>query len=156
MTFKPDPFYDRTIELAALDRARKRQGSGGQMLLLYGRRRLGKTYFLQRYFTAGIKGDEFTRPHCYCSAEQSTATTQRLTLARQLLSALPGDGVTAEEIAVSWNALLHYVSQSAQARDKKSGRFALILDEFPYLVDQTPELPSILQAWWDREGCVSP
>jgi hypothetical protein len=39
-TIKPDPFYDRTVELAALDRAWKRHGNGGQMLLLYGRRRL--------------------------------------------------------------------------------------------------------------------
>jgi AAA+ ATPase superfamily predicted ATPase len=48
MTIKPDPFYDRKLELAALDRAWKRHGAGGQMLLLYGRRRLGKTFLLQR------------------------------------------------------------------------------------------------------------
>ena len=58
MTIKPDPFYDRKLELAALDRAWKRHGAGGQMLLLYGRRRLGKTFLLQRYFTAGAGGDE--------------------------------------------------------------------------------------------------
>jgi hypothetical protein len=33
-TIKPDPFYNRTLELAALDRAWKRHGAGGQMLLL--------------------------------------------------------------------------------------------------------------------------
>ena len=156
MTIKPDPFYDRKLELAALDRAWKRHGAGGQMLLLYGRRRLGKTFLLQRYFTAGVDGDEHEKPHCYFLAEQSTAATQRLTLARQLIAALPSDGVAAEDIAVSWNALLRYASQQTKERKKAAGRFALILDEFPYLVDQTPELPSILQAWWDREAVHSP
>ena len=156
MTIKPDPFYNRMIELAALDRAWKRGGASGQMLLLYGRRRLGKTFLLQRYFTAGVSGNEREKPHCYFLAEQSTAATQRLTLGRQLIAALPSEGVAAEEIAVSWNALLRYASQQAKARKKTAGRFALILDEFPYLVAQTPELPSILQAWWDREGVHSP
>lgn len=153
---KPDPFYNRVLELAALDRAWNRHGAGGQMLLLYGRRRLGKTFLLQRYFTAGVADDEPEKPHCYFLAEQSTAVTQRLTLARQLVTALPAGGVAAEEIAVSWNALLRYASQQAQTRKKAVGRFALILDEFPYLVAQTPELPSTLQAWWDREGVHSP
>ena len=98
MTIKPDPFYNRTLELAALDRAWKRHGVGGQMLLLYGRRRLGKTFLLQRFFTAGVSGDEGEKPHCYYLAEQSTASTQRQTLARQLLAALPSDGVAAEDI----------------------------------------------------------
>ena len=156
-TIKPDPFYDRKFELAALDRAWKRHGPGGQMMLLYGRRRLGKTFLLQRYFTGGAAGNEPEKPHCYFLAEQSTAATQRLTLARQLIAALPAEGaVSAEDIAVSWNALLRYPAQQAKARKKTDGRFALILDEFPYLVDQTPELPSILQAWWDREAVHSP
>ena len=155
-TIKPDPFYNRTLELAALDRAWKRHGRGGQMLLLYGRRRLGKTFLLQRYFTAGAAGNEPEKAHCYFLAEQSTAVTQRSTLAHQLVTALPAEGVAAEEIAVSWNALLRYASQQAQARKKGAGRFALILDEFPYLIAQTPELPSILQAWWDRAGVHSP
>jgi AAA+ ATPase superfamily predicted ATPase len=126
------------------------------MLLLYGRRRLGKTFLLQRYFTAGVEGDGHEKPHCYFLAEQSTAAVQRLTLARQLIVALPGEGVSAEDIAISWNALFRYASQQATGRKKGSGRFALILDEFPYLVDQTPELLSILQAWWDREAVHSP
>jgi len=156
MTIQPDPFHDRRLELAALERAWKRRGNGGQMMLVYGRRRLGKTYLLQRYFTGGVSGDEEDKPHCYFLAEQSTAAQQRMTLARQLIAVLGEESVTAEEAGVSWNALLRSASQLAQERGKKAGRFALILDEFPYLVNQTPELPSILQAWWDREGVHSP
>jgi AAA+ ATPase superfamily predicted ATPase len=126
------------------------------MMLLYGRRRLGKTYLLQRYSLSGTTGNENPRPHCYYLAEQTTEQAQRITVANQLLEALPSEGVTETEIAVSWNALLRYLTQQLSLRAKSTERFILILDEFQYLLEQTPELPSILQAWWDREGIHIP
>jgi hypothetical protein len=104
-------FLWRKLELAALDRAWKRHRAAGQMLLLYGGRRLGKTFLLQRYFAAGVDGDEHEKPQCYFLAEQFTADTQWLTLGRQLIAALSSEGVAAEEIIVSSNALLRYASQ---------------------------------------------
>ena len=100
MTFIPNPFYDRCREMAAFDRLSRRPGTNGQMMLLYGRRRLGKTFLLQRYFTVGSDGLGPEKPHCYYLAEQSSAAQQRMILARQLLTTLGGDGVAAEEIAV--------------------------------------------------------
>lgn len=141
-------FYNRKNELAALERAWRHPMPGGQMALVYGRRRIGKTYLLQRYFSMGISGSEPPKRHCYYLAEQTTATAQRLALAEQLLVALPGTGATPEEVGITWNSLFRFVS--AQCQDGE--RFGLILDEFPYLVEQSPELPSVLQAWWDREG----
>ena len=125
---KPDSFFNRTDEIAALDRAWQRPGTGGQMARLYGRRRLGKTYLLQRFFADGP-----AKAHCYYLADRTTAVNQRRELAAQVLDALPDAGVSGpEEIAVSWSAL------------------------FRYLVDQSPELPSTLQSWWDREGLHAP
>lgn len=153
---QPDPFFNRTEELAALDRAWRARTPTGQMLLLRGRRRLGKTYLLQRFF-AGAPG-ETPRPHCYYLADQTTAASQRLQLAEQVLSALPDEGITAAELAVSWNQILRYISSAARTAPAAGGkeRFGLILDEFPYLVQQTRELPSILQSWWDRDGVHAP
>ena len=48
------------------------------------------------------------------------------------------------DLAVSWNALLRHVSAHCRDGSAKEGRFGLILDEFPYLVEQSPELPSWL------------
>jgi AAA+ ATPase superfamily predicted ATPase len=126
------------------------------MAMVYGRRRLGKTYLLQRYFTSGVADAADPKTHCYYLAEQSMAEAQRLALAQRLLEAFPAPRVAPEEIAVSWNALLRYLAQQAAARPRDQGRIALILDEFPYLVAQSRELPSILQAWWDQEGAHLP
>ncbi|MDQ2798475.1 MAG: ATP-binding protein [Armatimonadota bacterium] len=150
---KPDPFFNRTDEMDALERAWQRPGAGGQMAMVYGRRRLGKTYLLQKFFAG-----EPPKAHCYYLADQTTAVNQRRELAAQILEALPDLGIAGpEEIAVSWNALFRYVSQACRSRARTpEARFGLILDEFPYLVDQSPELPSILQSWWDREGLHTP
>lgn len=32
------------------------------------------------------------------------------------------------------------------------GRIGLVIDEVPYLVEGSPNLPSLLQRWWDRVG----
>ena len=141
---RPDPFFDRKAELVALQRAWEKRKSG--LAMLYGRRRLGKTYLLQRFLSDvyGASG------RCYYLADQSTAEVQRRAMAERLIQAFPS-GLSAPDIATSWNSLLRYFS--ARAKDLGAqGRAALILDEFPYLVSQTPELPSVLQAWWDEEG----
>ena len=59
---QPNPFFNRVNELSALSRAWRSKTPDGQMMLLYGRRRLGKTYLLQRFF-AGAPGEE-AKPHC--------------------------------------------------------------------------------------------
>jgi AAA+ ATPase superfamily predicted ATPase len=124
------------------------------MGLLYGRRRLGKTYLLQRFFSE-YQGSP--RPHCYYLADQTTAVSQRHEAALQLLDAMPDSGISVEELAVSWNSILRYASQGARRIKQEQGhRFGFVLDEFPYLVDQAPGLPSTLQSWWDRDGVHSP
>jgi AAA+ ATPase superfamily predicted ATPase len=150
-TVNPIPFYNRTRELEALDRAWRLPDQRGQLALIYGRRRLGKTYLLQRFFTSGLTGAEAGKPHCYFLAEQTTAQNQRMSLAEQLLAALGVDGVSARDLSVSWAALLRFATDES----RQNGRLGLILDEFQYLVDQTPEFWSTLQAWWDRAGAHS-
>ena len=163
--FRPQPFFNRLHELAALDRAWRQATRQGQMALVYGRRRVGKTYLLQHFFGVDPLDPESGKRHCYSLAEQTTAPAQRAALAAQVLEALPDAGVSEAELAVSWNAILRHVSshclslsgqgqyKGEQNREEQSKQpFGLILDEFPYLVAQSPELPSVLQAWWDREG----
>lgn len=144
---QPSRFFNRVAELDALQRAYSTPSPNGQLVLVSGRRRLGKTFLLQRFF-AGAPGEN-PKPHCYHLADQSNATEQRESIARQLLETFPEPGTEPAEIAVSWNSLLRHVGRLARPDGPRIG---WILDEFPYLVEQTPELPSILQAWWDREG----
>ena len=145
---RPEPFFNRSAELSAL--ARGWAGHGGKLALVFGRRRLGKTYLLQRFFTE----PEDVKRCCYYLADQTTPDNQRLSFAERLIESLPARGLTAPEIAVSWNSLLRFAAD--RASDIPEGeRFGLVLDEFPYLAAQSPELPSVLQAWWDNEGIHS-
>jgi len=146
---KPEPFYDRQNELGALGRAWSRRGAG--LAMLYGRRRLGKTYLLQRFLADLLNTEPKVTGRCYYLADQSTADAQRFAFAERLLEAFPSAGFEPREIAVSWNSLLRFFSTQARASENL-GKAALIIDEFPYLVAQCPELPSVIQAWWDQDG----
>lgn len=128
-------FIDRSGEMQRLQRAAERGGPG--LVVVWGRRRVGKSRLLAEW-TARSGG-------LYWVADESGAAIQRRYFALELETVLPGFSAVDYP---DWAALLERLS-----RDASSGRWRgpLVLDEFPYLAAQSPELPSVLQKWIDRE-----
>ncbi len=129
-------FVNRQEELARLDRVAASEEGG--LVVVYGRRRVGKTRLLL----------EWAKKHdgVYTVADQSVAELQRRYLAEAVAVRLPG---FAEVEYRDWRSLLSRVAREAQLAD---WRGPLIFDELPYLVLASPELPSVLQRWVDHEA----
>ena len=134
---QPD-FIGREAELASLTGAYA--SKTGQLVLLSGRRRIGKTYLLQR-FSQGRRM-VFYQATRQAEAEELAGFT---TLIGETLGPLPPGYVFP-----SWEAAFEHLDGKAKDR-----RLAVVLDEFPYLCESTPGLPSIVQRWWDHRGRTS-
>ncbi len=128
MTIKPDPFYDRDTRTCRLGSSLEAPwGLVDKCCSFTGAGRLGKTFLLQRYFTAGASGNELEKPHCYFLAEQSTVVTQRLTLARQLVAALPSRwGLSLRKLPFRGMPFFATPHSRLSHGRKQRGRFALI------------------------------
>jgi hypothetical protein len=129
-------FIDREEEMARLIALTKRREGG--LAVVTGRRRVGKTRLLVEWIeqSGGV----------YFVADQSSAEVQRRYLVAALSAKLRGlDGVTFAD----WRALLAGVAERA-LESKWTG--PLVLDEIPYLVLQSPELPSVLQQFLDHDA----
>jgi AAA+ ATPase superfamily predicted ATPase len=128
-------FIDREEEMGRLDRVAA--GSDAALVVVWGRRRLGKSRLLT----------EWCRKHggTYWVADESAAAIQRRYLAEEMDAVFPG---FSSVVYPDWTALFTRLSSEASQRGWHG---PLVLDEFPYLVAVAPELPSILQRWVDRE-----
>jgi uncharacterized protein len=127
-------FWNRKRELAALATL----APGGGLAVVWGRRRIGKTRLLLEWSerAGGV----------YTVADQSAPHLQRAYFARAIARALPG---FADVTYPDWERLL-----SRLASDAMTAAFTgpIVIDELPYLVAGSPELPSILQRWIDHEA----
>lgn len=128
-------FINRESELAQLDG--QFAGKSGSLVVLYGRRRLGKTALLRRFAE--------DKPHCYFMADRAGEPDLRRSLARAMALALNEPVLEAAEYA-SWYDLF-----AAFDRFRPSDqRFVLIFDEYQYLCQVQPAFSSFLQKWWDE------
>ena len=128
-------FADRQRELAYLDELLNRRKPGpAQLILLYGRRRVGKTALLLEW--AGHNAVA----HTYWAAEKEPADLQRRKLYARLLN-LP---LRQAPLLGSWAELWDAVATTIGER-----RHILILDELPYAVESDPATLSALQHAWD-------
>jgi AAA+ ATPase superfamily predicted ATPase len=122
-------FVNRSDELARLhdlfesDRA--------ELGVVYGRRRLGKTRLVKK----AIEDHERT---VFYQARQKTADLQLEQFVETASETFPG----IEDIRPDWERLFRYLGD----RDAN-----VVLDEFPYLIEQDESLPSVLQALFDHE-----
>jgi uncharacterized protein len=121
------PFVNRRAELKELDAA---AGAGG-LLVIFGRRRVGKTRLLAQWLGR--------RKGLYSQAIESSREIQLEQTYRDFERDL-----TTAVVPRSWEELLEIL------RLQKEGRWIACLDEFPYLVNSDPSLPSVLQRWLDH------
>jgi AAA+ ATPase superfamily predicted ATPase len=133
-------FVNRERELRALERA---CGRDGGMAVVSGRRRVGKTALLDRF--AQLRD----HPALFLPGTRAPVPEALRRLEERVRAALPpqpGDLLDLGHFD-GWDAALGYLI--ARARDEP---LLVVLDEFPYLCEADPSLPSTLQARWDHRG----
>jgi len=126
-------FIDREEELGFLES--QAASSRAELVVLYGRRRVGKTELLRR-FCAG-------RPHVFFVAARSTSEQLLRDFAR-CLSEVPDSPLPPGTVPDSWPSAFQLLALLGRDR-----RFLVVLDEFPYLLEADPAIPSYLQNLWD-------
>lgn len=119
------PFVNRTLELRELDAAKRRGG----LLVVFGRRRVGKTRLIRQWLGAH-------------AGAYSQAIEAPLELQLGQVGADIGP-LDSEIIPKTWAELLELIG-------RRKPPWTLCLDEFPYLVATDPSLPSRLQRWLDH------
>lgn len=107
------------------------QGCKSKLLVVYGRRRLGKSKLIKKILKEG---------DVYYEATKSESATQRLGVAASVALTYKDFD---KPIYSTWDSLL-----SAFNHQCKEGA-TLMLDEFPYLVERDSSLPSVIQRFVD-------
>ncbi|NNJ10576.1 ATP-binding protein [Chloroflexales bacterium ZM16-3] len=129
-------FVDRVQELAFLNRVLTRRRPGpAQLLLLYGRRRVGKTNLLIHW------AERSGLPITFWTAEKEPAALQR----RKFYAALVNMPIARAPLFESWAEVW-----DAAADVIVGTRRILVLDELPYAIESDPAALSALQHAWDH------
>ena len=129
-------FVDREQELAFLnDLLIRRHPGPAQLVLLYGRRRIGKSELLLHWAQqSGFK-------YAYWEAIKESATMQRTHLFARLLGIDPGGAPSFRSWVDLWEAAARYLGNDRQI---------IILDELPYAAEADSAMLSALQVAWDQ------
>lgn len=129
-------FIGRETELKFLND--KYEAEGGQLVVLYGRRRVGKTETLREF----CKG----KPHIFFSCTQTTDRVQLQKFSKQMLKEnIPARSYITE--FADWEKAFRAVLDLPYGDHKK----LIVIDEFPYMCKGNKSIPSVLQNLWDAE-----
>lgn len=111
------------------------ESDGSHLVALYGKRRTGKTKLLQAFCE--------NKSHSFYVCRETTDTQQLRLFSETLLQ----DSVLRDYIESfqDWESLFTYLF-SEHNQDK-----VIIIDEFPYMVQNNPQIPSILQKVLDGQ-----
>lgn len=129
-------FIGREAELQFLEN--KYRAKAGQLVVLYGRRRIGKTETLRQF----CKG----KPHVFFACQECTDKLQLKNFSEKMLREDIPAKQYIEQFA-DWEKAFSAVMDLPYGDRKK----LLIIDEFPYMCKGNSGIPSILQNLWDEK-----
>ena len=125
-------FIGRDRELKVIERLY--QSEKFEYLVMYGRRRVGKTELLI----------EFAKKHHVCFYSAIEKKSNLSGFGREVLNFF---GEKSDISFDNWRASFDYISNHGSAGEKT----VIIIDEFPYIAAEEPEVKSILQHTIDHE-----
>ena len=132
-------FIGRSAELSALDRMYGKNSF--EMMILYGRRRVGKTTLLNQF----AEGKNVL----FYTGVESKDSENLIEFGRAVFSHFSNVNAAGIEFR-SYQDVLAYITDSVK-RDTSGKREVIIIDEYPYIAENAPELASLLQREIDRE-----
>lgn len=128
-------FIGRQKEISVLENTYA--GNQSAFIPVYGRRRVGKSELILKFFTG--------KPGIYYLGKRAPAALQMREFLQEASRALD-EPLLSSLTANSWSEIFTAVSNKCQSTSK----FIIVLDEFQWMVGSSPELPSVIQEFWDR------
>lgn len=128
-------FIDREAELRTLERGYAREGSS--FVVVYGRRRVGKTELISRF----IRG---RRALYYLATEEPER--QNLEAFQALAADFLGSDLLRSASVSRWEDVFREVACACGPADERA---VIVIDEFQYLGAANPAYPSVFQRIWD-------
>lgn len=127
-------FIGRQDELKFLDE--KYQDKNGQLIVIYGRRRIGKTELLRKFCE--------NKRHVFYTCIECPDEQQLTAFSSRMLQTGMAASQYIERFS-DWRQAFKSISEVPGA-----GKKILVIDEFPYMVHGNKSIPSVLQALWDE------
>ncbi len=128
-------FIDREAELQALEREYAREGSS--FVVVYGRRRVGKTELISRFIR--------NRRSLYYLATEEPELQNLGSFQSVAADFLQSDLLRAARIS-RWEDVFREIARACGPTDERA---VIVIDEFQYLGRANPAYPSIFQRIWD-------
>lgn len=128
-------FIGRKEELHFLEE--KYNTDGGQLIVIYGRRRVGKTETIRKFCEG--------KPHVFYTCVECPDEKQLKSFSTRMLQT----GITAAKYISSFTEWEQAISSVAEIPG--DGKKILVIDEFPYMVKGNNSIPSIIQKIWDEK-----
>jgi uncharacterized protein len=130
-------FHGRTAELASLHEGAQRARKGNpQLVVMYGRRRTGKTYLLQQFLS---EVDVSDGAYHACSYRAP---------ADEMASLVAAPAISSRITHRHHESLDDYFDDLEVAA--KDRLLVVVVDELPYLIEGLERFPAALQKFWDR------
>jgi AAA+ ATPase superfamily predicted ATPase len=137
-------FVNRENELSFLCRSWQEEKS--QLTVIYGKRRVGKT--------ALVKEFSKDRPHIYFLADKAPDRDQLSQLSEKVGLYFQDDFLLSRGFG-AWYDFFKYIKSKKDLAQTEGiiskGKFVMIFDEFPYLIESNPAIPSLFQKGWDED-----
>ena len=133
-------FVNRLKELSWLEDAYQKASKTGQFLVVYGKRRVGKTELITHF----VKD----KPNIYYLANRTVKNEQLQSATSVFMAGLsdtyiPGSGFS------NWREFFDYLIKKVGEKQKSKQPLILIFDEFPYLAEADNGISSFFQYGWD-------